>query len=133
MDIGEVKMRSGLPTSTLRFYEEKKLIEPIGRNGLRRVYDANVLERLSLIALGREAGFTLDEIGEMFTSDGAWIDCSKLLAKADQLDKTISQLKVMSKGLRHAANCPAPNHFECPKFRKLMSLAINRQSARRGQ
>ncbi len=47
MDIGEVIQRSGLPASTLRFYEDKKLIEPVGRNGLRRNYDADVLDRLA--------------------------------------------------------------------------------------
>ena len=60
MGIGEVIARSGLPASTLRFYEDKRLIQPIGRNGLRRIYDTDVLDRLSLIALGQNAGFTLE-------------------------------------------------------------------------
>jgi DNA-binding transcriptional MerR regulator len=38
LDIGEVARRSGLPVSTLRFYEEKGLIESIGPNGLRRIF-----------------------------------------------------------------------------------------------
>ena len=62
LDIGEVAKRSGLPVSTLRFYEEKGLIASIGRNGLRRIFDASVLERLALITLGRNAGFSLEEI-----------------------------------------------------------------------
>jgi DNA-binding transcriptional MerR regulator len=53
MDITEVSQRSGVPASTLRFYEEKKLIASIGRRGLRRLFDPGVLERLALIALGR--------------------------------------------------------------------------------
>src|SRR5690606_17804977 len=52
LDIAEVAQRSGVPASTLRFYEEKGLIASIGRRGLRRLFDAEVLERLSLIALG---------------------------------------------------------------------------------
>ncbi len=36
MDIAEVARRSGVPASTLRFYEEKALISSIGRRGLRR-------------------------------------------------------------------------------------------------
>ncbi|HEY9216442.1 MAG TPA: MerR family transcriptional regulator, partial [Phenylobacterium sp.] len=66
LDIADVCKRAGLPASTLRFYEAKGLIAPVGRHGLRRLYDEAVLERLALIALGRLAGFTLDEIGEMF-------------------------------------------------------------------
>ena len=36
MDITEVARRSGVPASTLRFYEEKGLVASIGRRGLRR-------------------------------------------------------------------------------------------------
>lgn len=52
MDITEVARRSGLPASTLRFYEEKGLIASIGRRGLHRVFDPNVLERLALNRTG---------------------------------------------------------------------------------
>jgi DNA-binding transcriptional MerR regulator len=69
IDIAEVAIRSGVPASTLRFYEEKGLIESIGRRGLRRLFDAGILERLALIALGRTAGFSLAEISSMLPPD----------------------------------------------------------------
>ena len=53
MDIAEVAKRAGVPASTLRFYEERGLISSVGRQGLRRLFSANVLERLALIALER--------------------------------------------------------------------------------
>lgn len=123
MDITEVAKASGLPASTLRFYEEKGLIQSNGRSGLRRLFSANVIERLALIALGRSAGFSLDEIAEMFTPDGSDINRALLLTKADELDKTIEELTAMRDGLRHAAVCKAPNHFECPKFLRLLRIA----------
>jgi DNA-binding transcriptional MerR regulator len=52
LDIAEVAERSSIPASTLRFYEEKGLIASTGRRGLRRLFDADVLDRLALIALG---------------------------------------------------------------------------------
>lgn len=123
-DIAEVARRSGVPASTLRFYEEKGLIVSVGRNGLRRQFDASVYERLSLIALARAAGFSLDEICSMFSPDGrAHIDRAMLSAKADELDRTIVRLRAMRNGLRHAAVCRAPSHFECPTFRKLLAAA----------
>ena len=70
LDIGEVAKRAGIPASTLRFYEEKGLVGSVGRRGLRRQYDPDVLERLALIALGRSAGFSLDQIARMFAPDG---------------------------------------------------------------
>src|SRR5262249_17489431 len=60
----------GVPASTLRFYEERGLIASVGRRGLRRLFDAGVLERLALISLGRSVGFSLDEIARMFAPDG---------------------------------------------------------------
>ena len=93
MDITEVARSSGLPASTLRFYEGKGLIASIGRRGLHRVFDPGVLEALALIALGRSAGFSLDEIKLMFAPDGRpRINRQVLRAKADELDRTIRKL-----------------------------------------
>lgn len=132
LDIGEVAKRCGLPASTLRFYEEKGLIESIGRNGLRRVFDASVLERLALITLGRNVGFSLDEIATMVAPPNAPnIDREQLAVKADQLDQTITQLMVMRDGLRHAVECTAPSHFECPAFQRLLRVAVKTSRERR--
>lgn len=124
MDIAEVAKRSGVPASTLRYYEEKGLVTSIGRSGLRRLFGPEVFERLALIALGHAAGFSLAEIGEMFGGNGEpCIDRKRLAAKADQIDRMIEGLRAMSDGLRHAAACPAPSHLECPSFRRLMRAA----------
>ncbi|WP_434033249.1 helix-turn-helix domain-containing protein [Cupriavidus sp. a3] len=126
LDIAEVAQQAGVPASTLRFYEEKGLIAPIGRRGMRRVYDAAVLERLALIALGRAAGFSLDDIARMFSRQGGpQIDRKLLAAKADELDRTIRKLMAMRDGLRHAAACPAPSHMECPTFRRILGAAAS--------
>jgi DNA-binding transcriptional MerR regulator len=124
LDIAEVARRSGTPASALRFYEERGLIKSIGRRGLRRLFDAGVLERLALIAVGRAAGFSLDEIARMFAPEGQpRIDRQMLAAKADELDRTIRKLSAMRDGLRHAAACLAPSHMECPTFRRMLRLA----------
>jgi DNA-binding transcriptional MerR regulator len=126
LDIAEVAQRSGVPASTLRFYEEKGLIASTGRRGLRRLFDPGVLERLALIALGRAAGFSLDEIARMFAPDGRpRIDRQMLAAKAEALDRTIRQLNAMRDGLRHAAACRAPSYMECPTFRRILRAAAS--------
>src|SRR5262245_22462791 len=48
LDIGEVARRSGVPASTLRFYDEQGLIASVGRRGLRRLFEPEVLQRLAL-------------------------------------------------------------------------------------
>ena len=124
LDITEVARRAGVPASTLRFYEEKGLIASIGRSGLRRLFDARVLERLAFIALGRASGFSLDELAHMFAADGKpRIDRQVLAAKAEELDRTIRELTAMRDGLRHAVACRAPSHMECPTFQRLLRAA----------
>ncbi len=124
LDISEVSKRSGVSSSALRFYEEKGLIASVGRKGLRRLFNHSVVERLALIGLGRAAGFSLDAMKSMFAVDGPpQIDRAMLEAKADEIDGTIRQLSAMRDGLRHAAACSAPSHFECPTFCRLMRAA----------
>ncbi|WP_084398048.1 helix-turn-helix domain-containing protein [Henriciella aquimarina] len=124
-DISEVARRAGVPASTLRYYEKKGLIASTGRHGLRRQFDPDVYERLALIQLGQAAGFSLDEIAQMFAGGAPQIDHAQLAAKADDLDRTIRRLSAMRDGLRHAANCPAPSHMECPKFRRILKAAAS--------
>jgi DNA-binding transcriptional MerR regulator len=126
LDIGEVARRSGLPVSTLRFYEERGLIASTRRRGLRRQFEPAVLERLAFIALGRSSGFSLDEIAHMFAPDGRpRIDRRVLAAKAAELDRTIRTLTAMRDGLRHAVACQAPSYMACPKFRRLLRAAAS--------
>ena len=126
MDIAEVAKRTGVPASTLRYYEERGLITSIGRRGLRRLFGTNVVERLALIALGRSAGLSLDEISRMLGADGRpHIDRQLLADKAEEIDSSIQKLTAMRDGLRHAAVCSAPSHMECPTFRRLLGLAAS--------
>ncbi|TFW10528.1 MerR family transcriptional regulator [Oxalobacteraceae bacterium OM1] len=126
MDIAEVAKRTGVPASTLRYYEKKGLITSVGRQGLRRTFAPAVLNQLALIALGQAAGLSLDEIGSMLSPNGRpAIDRQLLAVKADEIDRTIRQLHAVSRGLRHAAACKAPSHAECPTFQRLLKAAAS--------
>lgn len=124
MDISEVAKRSGVPASTLRYYEKKGLIRSMAPQGTRRQFAPSVMQQLALIALGQVAGLSLDEVQVMLSPQGGvQIDRQLLSAKADDIDATIRQLKAVSRGLRHAAACPAPSHAECPTFQGLLEAA----------
>ncbi|CAM5503328.1 helix-turn-helix domain-containing protein [Eoetvoesiella caeni] len=126
MDISEVTKRAGLPASTLRYYEKRGLIASVGPQGARRRFAPGVLDQLALIALGQAAGLSLDEIQSMLSPAGPPnIDRRLLSAKADEIDATIKQLRAVSRGLRHAAACPAPSHAECPTFQGMLQAAAS--------
>lgn len=124
LDIGEVAEKSGLRPSTLRYYEEMGLITSVARRGLRRVFPPEVLLQLNLIAMGKAAGFSLDEIAGMFGRNGLPdLPRATLEEKAQELEQQIRKLTALRDTLRHVAHCRAPSHMECPKFRRLVSLA----------
>jgi DNA-binding transcriptional MerR regulator len=94
---------------------------------LRRQYDPDVLLRLSLIGLGKTAGFSLEEIAAMFGADGRPdIPREQLRARADELQRQMIGLRTLRDALRHVADCRAPTHLECPSFRALLKTASRR-------
>ena len=62
--IRDLSQDFGVTTRTLRFYEEKGLLEP-ERRGRTRLYTAADRVRLKLILRGKQLGFTLDESAEL--------------------------------------------------------------------
>lgn len=128
LDIRDIADQSGVPPSTLRYYEAIGLIASVTRHGLRRQFGPETLLQLSLIALGRAAGFSLAEISGMFGTDGQPdLPRAVLHERADALDRQIRTLTALRNALRHVADCPAPSHLECPKFRRLLQVAARRR------
>ncbi|MFV2942301.1 MerR family DNA-binding transcriptional regulator [Klebsiella michiganensis] len=125
LDIRQIADLSGVTPSALRYYEKKGLIQPVGRNGLRRQYHENVLNKLQLSALGQAAGFTLDELAAMFGSQaGVTIDRGLLLQRAKEIDATIRKLRLLSRGLKHAARCTQPEHRHCEEFKRVVAKGL---------
>jgi DNA-binding transcriptional MerR regulator len=133
MDIAQVAKRTGIASSTLRYYEQRGLIRSLGPAGARRQFPAKVLDDLALIALGQAGGLSLDEIQSMLTPTGPVIDRQLLAAKANEIDATIRQLRAISRGLKHAAVCPAKSHAACATFRGLLKAAASGALDRRVQ
>lgn len=131
LDIGELSAQSGLPASTLRYYDEIGLIASVGRHGLRRQFGPEAFWQLGLIALGKKAGFSLSEIAAMFAADGGnSLSRPALHVRADQIERQINELTVLRDMLRHVAECSAPSHIECPRFRKLLRIARRLEKTR---
>jgi DNA-binding transcriptional MerR regulator len=129
LDIGEVAARSGIAASALRFYEREEIIESVDRKGLRRQFRPEVLTTLAVVALCRQAGFSLDEIKALLATRGrpAW----KAFAarKRDQLRAQAAHLDAMADQLDHALGCPSPNVFDCEHFRAALDDVLPLRAA----
>ncbi|GHC40531.1 MerR family transcriptional regulator [Alcaligenes pakistanensis] len=124
IDIAVLSKTSGVSTSTLRYYEEIGLIQSPARNGLRRQYSEDTLVQLAVISLGKAAGFSLEEIGRIFNKDTpSDLPRPTLQQRADEIDRQVRRMKTLSHMLRHVAQCQAPSHMECERFRKLLRVA----------
>lgn len=62
LTIGEAARRSGVATSTLRFYEKRGLIRSVRTSGNHRLYHREMLRRISVVRVAQTLGLTLDEI-----------------------------------------------------------------------
>ncbi|HVU91643.1 MAG TPA: MerR family transcriptional regulator [Jatrophihabitans sp.] len=121
LDIAEVAERAGLTPSALRFYERKGLIEPAARNGLRRVYEPKMLDRLRLISCAQAAGFTLAQITSFLTATPSDTQLRRRMAeRARELDEEIARLTRMRASLRHASTCRHTPLVECPHFKRAL-------------
>lgn len=66
LTISEVARRVGIRPSAIRFYESSGILPAPRRVSGRRRYDEGVLQRLAIIQLAQEAGFTVAEIKRLF-------------------------------------------------------------------
>jgi DNA-binding transcriptional MerR regulator len=135
LDIGDLAQRAGVSPATLRYYEEVGLIRSVARHGLRRQFEPRTLMQLSLISLGKTAGFSLEAMRGMFGADGMpELSRFALHEKADQLEAQIRKLTTLRNALRHVAECKAESHMDCPKFQRLMRVsATARQKTPEGK
>ncbi|MFC9291057.1 MerR family DNA-binding protein [Streptomyces sp. NPDC057052] len=124
LDIAEVAGRAGSAPSALRFYEKKGLISAAGRNGLRRTYRPDVLERLALIVCARGAGFSVAEIGRFLVARPSDADLrTGMAARARDLDEQIGRLTRLRDSLRHAAVRDHEPIVDCPESKRAVGDA----------
>jgi DNA-binding transcriptional MerR regulator len=117
--IGELARRTGTATSALRYYERIGLLPPAGRSGGLRHYPPSSADRLALIRLCQDAGFTLAEIRQLLAEGirrrGSWSRLAQ--GKIDELDARIAETQRAQKLLEHALACPHRDLLTCPNFR----------------
>lgn len=66
LTIGEVAKRAGIRASAIRYYERVEVLPAPRRINGRRLYDSHVFERLAVIQIAQQAGFSVAEIHTLF-------------------------------------------------------------------
>jgi len=126
--IGELARRTGVATSALRYYERIGLLSPAERAGQRRHYSPSSAERVALIRLCRDAGFTLAEIGRLLAAwnrgGRAWGHLAE--RKIAELDARIADAQRAKKLITHALECPHRDLLACPNFRSALEAHLER-------
>jgi MerR family redox-sensitive transcriptional activator SoxR len=121
LTISQVAKKVGLRTSAIRYYEQIGLLDPVERvNGQRR-YDASVFYRLSIVQRAQQAGFTLEEVQELFSgfvkgtpAPERWKQLST--RKLEELASQMSQIQFMQGLLREMIeNCHCDTLETCGK------------------
>jgi DNA-binding transcriptional MerR regulator len=126
--IGELARRTGVATSALRYYERVGLLSPAARAGGRRQYQESSAERVALIGLYQDAGFTLAEIGRLLAARSpggrAWGRLAE--RKIAELDARIADAQQAKKLIEHALECPHRDLLACPNFRAALEAHLER-------
>ena len=116
--IGDIAKQTGIPTSTIRYYEEIELLPPADRVNGRRRYDDTILQKLNLIRLGQKAGFTIAEIQTLlhnFPADAPPSERWQVMAqqKLDELDERMRTIEEMKGILEQTLNCQCATLEDC--------------------
>ena len=110
LTISEVARQVGIRASAIRYYEERKVLPPAPRVSRQRRYGEATVYRLAVVRRAQEAGFSLDEIRQLFFGfrEGTPISQRwKKLAegKIGQLDARLAQIQSMRDLLEKLRTC----------------------------
>ena len=116
LSIGEMSRRTGVKVPTIRFYEDKGLLEPASRTaGNQRRYTHDALDRLSFIRHARDLGLPLGEIDTLISLEGASgseLDRAHEIAlrQRDRLRARIENLRKLERELDRIAEACDGHH-----------------------
>jgi DNA-binding transcriptional MerR regulator len=131
--IGELARRAGTAPSALRYYERIGLLPAAERAGGKRHYPPSSAERLALVRLYQDAGFTLKEIRQLLAAGSDRRGCWTPLAerKIAELDARIAEVQRAKNLLEHALGCPHRDLLTCPRFRAALQARLEAGSQER--
>ena len=120
LTIGELAACTGVPTSTLRYYDRIGLVPASGRSGGQRRYDPTVVRRVRAVTLCQRSGFTLEEIGRLLDGGRPWQALAR--RKVEELQGRIAELEETTALLRSSLECGCRRLETCGRAAHLATL-----------
>ena len=118
MTIGDLASKSGVPASTIRYWERIGILPAAARTSGQRRYSQEDIHRLAVLTLARASGFRLDEMLHLihgFSSKTPASQRWQLLAskKKTELNMQIAQLKAMRRIVDRLSDCKCVELSNC--------------------
>jgi MerR family transcriptional regulator, redox-sensitive transcriptional activator SoxR len=121
MSIGRVAQICGLAASAIRYYEKSGLLPKPIRVSRQRRYGAEVIGRLRLLQVAREAGFSIAETRTFVAGFSAttppairWRTLAK--RKLEEIEAQMSQLERMKVLLESSFHCQCLSIEDCARI-----------------
>jgi len=119
LTISEVSRRSGVPSSALRYYEERGLITSERAGSGHRRYPRSVLRRIAFIVFAQRVGLSLDEIqaelaklpAHRIPTNKDWSRLSRKWIK--RIDEKMTELQRLKEGLTNCIGCGCLSFEQC--------------------
>ena len=133
--IGALSRKSGCKLQTIRHYEEIGLLPPPKRtNGNHRLYNEHHIDRLIFIRRGRELGFSIEDIRELFElSENPDASCEKASAIAkrhlENIKKSKASLTALETELSTMINAYPNNKTSTCRIIEALSSPKNKENA----
>jgi len=120
LTIGELSGATGVPGSTIRFWERKRLLSPALRQGGQRRYEPSAVSHVAMLRLCQEAGFTLADIRRLIEERAITPSSWRGLVheKLTDVERQITALEHARGLLAHALDCHHEDLLACPGFQE---------------
>jgi DNA-binding transcriptional MerR regulator len=116
LSVGELAERSGVATTTLRYYDELGLVRPATRSSGRRRYAESAVAEVGAILFFREVGFSLAEVSSFLTARDRRSRQEIVDRKLAELTEQQHRIEVAREALAHGQRCPARDPMRCARF-----------------
>lgn len=121
MTIGVLAAESGVPASTIRYWERIGVLPVPLRISSQRRYSQEAIHRLAVLRLAQACGFRLSEMRHLMNgfrpgtpASRRWQELGR--KKQKDLDAQIAQLRVMRRVVEHVLNCKCTELPECGRM-----------------